>query len=360
MFSAVHQILPTLNFGDAVGNQALRLRALLRQWGYASEIFAEAWDERRAADCHLYTRYRRFSHANNLLIFHFSIGSQLPDFLRGLPDHIVVYYHNITPAHFFYRYNGALARLLEEGRQQLSALAKSYPAIAGSEFNAQELRALGFVVVGLTPYTLSLEHSIVPASSAPLDPRFVKTDTLDWLYVGRLAPNKCIQDLLQAFYFYHYWINRRSRLMLVGPAHVFREYVNELYALVTHLDLDGAVVFTSLVEDPAPFYQQSDVFITLSEHEGFCVLLVEAMQYELPILAFASTAIPETLGRSGVLIREKNFPLIAEMVHEVTTNVELRRKLIQTQHQRRQELFTLDAAVEFRRLLSTLEGRWAL
>jgi glycosyltransferase involved in cell wall biosynthesis len=336
----IHQILPTLAYGDAIGNQVLELRRLLREWGYSSEIFAEHWHSRLAGECRPYEEYRRFSHPDNLLILHYSIGGAVNRFVLGLPDRRVIYYHNITPAHFFYRVNGEMARWLEEARQDLTLFAGKIPAIAASPYNQQELEALGFQVVGIVPYILTfkqLESGAIGAGAAKIRQRFGKSETKDWLFVGRLVPNKCIHDIIKTFYYYRNWIASNSRLVLVGSGNGAESYIADLYRLVTHLRLDGSVVFAghyAAADGLAAFYQMADVYISMSEHEGFCIPLVEAMRFDIPVLAYASTGVPYTMGDAGVLFHHKEYSLIAEMVHEVIENRSLRERLVSVQRAR--------------------------
>jgi len=337
MTRQIHQMLPTLGYGDAVGNHVLELRRLLRQAGYQSEIFAERWHPRLDGECRHYAEYRRFSNADNLLILHYSIGGEVNHFIRDLPDRVLIYYHNITPAHFFYRTNGELARLLDEGRRDLAKLAGKYPAIAVSPYNQRELETMGFQVLGLVPCIVrfdQLEATLATPDALRTKQRFAKQDNVDWLFVGRLAPNKCVDDIIKAFYYYHTWINDKSRLMLVGASDGMGPYVSSLYEWVTRLGLDGAVVFPGHVDSLGIFYEMADLYISMSEHEGFCIPLLEAMHFHIPVLAYASTAVPETLANAGVLFQRKDYALVAEMAHEMISNRELRERLIQVQRER--------------------------
>ena len=328
----IHQILPFFGYGDAIGNHALGLRRVLREWGYPSEIFAEVWEPRLAKECHPYHTYREFSHPDNLLILHYSVGGQVNRFVLNLPDRVVIYYHNITPPHFFYAVNGDLARRLQEARRDLPLLVEKASAIADSPDNQRELESIGFRVLGVVPPLLSFEYS---QSSHTI--RFELTSDQSettWLHVGRLAPNKCIHDVIKSFYYYHTWIAPRSRLLLVGTADGMQEYVDALQRLVSRLGLEGAVIFTGRVEQVGHYYQMADVYVSMSEHEGFCIPLVEAMRYGVPVLAYASTGVPSTMGDAGVLILRKEYPAVAEIAHEVITNDSLRARLVKSQRDR--------------------------
>jgi L-malate glycosyltransferase len=335
--SQVHQILPFLTHGDAIGNLALELRRLLRSWGYLSEIFAENWDPQLAKECRPFGEYNRQSDPDNILILHYSTGGQVNRFVRNLKDRVIIYYHNITPSHYFYWANGTLAQELKEARRDLECLAGTVPAICDSPYNQQELEELGFRVLGIVPPILSFAHLETHSDDASPFPSHSSSTTphpVNWLHVGRLAPNKCIQDIIKAFYYYHTWITPHSHLWLVGSGEEMQPYVNDLQDLVTKLDLGAAVTFAGHVDQLAPFYRMADVYISMSEHEGFCIPLVEAMYLDVPVVAYASTGIPFTLDRAGVLVRQKSYWVIAEMIHEIIMNDPLRKRLIQIQRAR--------------------------
>jgi len=355
-------MLPTLAYGDAIGNHVLEIRDLLRAWGYSSEIFAERWHPRLAKECRPFREYRRFSHPDNLLFWHYSISGEVNRFALALPDRVVLYYHNITPAHFFYGVNGELARQLDEARQGLAALATRVQAIAASTFNRQELEKLGFQVLATVPYILnfeSLDRGARGREGQEIRRRFGGNGTADWLYVGRLAPNKCIQDLVKAFYYYHHWIHPASRLLLVGTGEGMDSYVRDLYRLVTRLDLDGSVAFVGHyggLDGLAAFYQMASLYVSMSEHEGFCIPLVEAMYYDLPVIAYASTGVPITMGDAGVLVHEKDYPAIAEMAHELASNTDLRDRILVGQRTRLRDHGADKARTMFRQALDGLEA----
>lgn len=338
-FRAIHQFLPTLGYGDAIGNQALYLQSLLRQQGIAAEVFAGGWDARLESACQHFSAYKGYSHVDNLLLLHYSIGGAINEFAATLPDRKVMIYHNITPGHYFWGVNDQIARLCDEARAMLPSLAGTMPAIADSPYNTLELKALGFETLGVIPPVPDLNRLNTLLTSADANRvrhLFGKRDTRDWLFVGRQVPNKSIENVLRAFYYYHTWIEPNSRLLLVGNGAGMEPYVDMLYALVTQLNLDGAVVFAGYQTDGglAAFYEMADLYVSMSEHEGFCVPLVEAMYSNIPIMAYSSTNVPYTLGDAGVLIHHKNYPAIAEMAHELITNAELRAKIIARQRQR--------------------------
>ena len=143
-FRAIHQLVPFLSRGDAIGNHVLALQGLFKSWGYDSEIFTPGWHASAAGIGKPYRDFVKVSHPDNLLLYHYGIGGELTDFALGLPDRLVLYYHNITPAHFLYPFHGEMALHLEDGRRDLARFAGRTPAIAGSAYNGRELQALGF------------------------------------------------------------------------------------------------------------------------------------------------------------------------------------------------------------------------
>ncbi|MBI4787806.1 MAG: glycosyltransferase family 4 protein [Chloroflexi bacterium] len=356
----IHQILPFFAYGDAIGNQVLELRRLLRNWGYVSEIFAENWDPRLAGECRSYREYHRLSHKDNLLILHYSTGGEANHFVLTVPDHVVIYYHNITPAHFFYWANGAVAREVEQARRELEQLAGKLPAIAASPYNAQELQGMGFTVLGVAPYILTFERldaGLQNHGAAEIKQRFADPQAINWLYVGRLAPHKCVHDIIKAFYYYHAWITPRSRLLLVGTGTGLEHYVADLHRLTHKFGLDESVVFAGHYgagDGLAAFYQIADLYVCMSEHEGFCIPLVEAMYYGLPVLAYASASVPFTLGTAGVMMQKKDYATIAETAHEIATCDALRSRLIAGQHTRLATFAPGPARAQFRACLDAV------
>jgi len=363
MFRQIHQILPFLAFGDAIGNQVLELRRLLREWGYCSEIFAENWDPRLATECRSYQEYARYSHPDNLLILHYSIGGEVNRLVLDVPDRAVIYYHNITPAHFFYWVNGHMARQCAEARRDLPMLAKKkILAIAASPYNADELKSIGFEVLGVVPYIIQFEKLKVGESSpgsVEIRRRFADSNAINWLYVGRLVPNKCSQDIIKVFYYYHTWINPASRILLVGTGAGFEIYTEDLQRLVNRLGLEQAVIFAGhygAADGLGMFYRMADLYVSMSEHEGFCIPLVEAMYYGLPVLAYASTGVPYTLENAGVMVRHKDYAVVAEIAHEMIANVELRSRLVEGQRARLAAFVPDVAHTQFRACVEAAKG----
>lgn len=190
--------------------------------------------------------------------------------------------------------------------------------------------------------------------------KYSDRQTRTWLHVGRIAPNKSIHDLIKSFYYYHTWITPASRLFLVGSSAGMAEYVKDLAALVKKLDLEKAVIFTGHVEtdELAAFYALSDLYLSMSEHEGFCIPLIEAMHFGLPVMAYSATGVPFTMGSAGVLLHQKNHALVAEMAHEILTNAALRSRLVEMQYVRSAELAPSAIGEQFRQCLDSAISFW--
>lgn len=332
---AIHQLTPYLAYGDAVGNQIRAVRDLLREWGYASEIFSDGWDSRSQGECLRPQDHANFSDRDNLLIHHYVGPTRTNLYLLTVPDHPIFYYHNVTPDYFFSRLDLNVARGMRTARRDLVAF-NQVPAIAASPYNREELQGYGFHVLGVAPYLVqfkALEEGRRTESAAAVRARFGDKNLVTWLYVGRLAPNKCIQDIVKAFYYFHRWISPDSQLLLVGSERD-DPYVQMLHRIVEELGLADAVRFAGhygAAEGLAAFYELADIYISMSEHEGFCVPLIEAMHFNVPVLAYASSGVPLTMGGSGALVTRKDHALIAEVANEILTNQELRQEILKRQ-----------------------------
>jgi glycosyltransferase involved in cell wall biosynthesis len=353
---AIHQLMPCLAYGDAISNEALVVQEMLKQWGYESNIYAIDREEQMAGQCLPLVEHRKASSQANGVILHHSIGSTVSDYGKSLCDKKMLAYHNITPPHFFQTFPDSIRKNLDLGRKQLQRIRKAiHMSFCDSEYNADELRAFGYKKVRVLPIAIDFEKY---REQAPC-PFVLSLYDREWtniLYVGRIAPNKKVEDILRVFAFYQR-INPRSRLILVGRvANVFDLYHSFLFDLadelgIKNLHLTGHVPFEKL----AAFYQVADVFLLMSEHEGFGVPLLEAMFYGVPIVAFKSSAVPETLGKAGVLILEKKFDKIAEMLNLVLTDEVLRHRIVQVQKERLQDFSTEKIKERLRQIIEDFE-----
>jgi glycosyltransferase involved in cell wall biosynthesis len=163
-----------------------------------------------------------------------------------------------------------------------------------------------------------------------------------WLFVGRLAPNKAAHDLVKALAAYRRAYDPEARLLLVGgQGHPL--YTEAVRRFVEALGLDGAVEMTGTVShaELAAAYEASDVFVCLSDHEGFCFPLLEAMHHGLPIVGYDSGAVATTIGNGGLVIRSKTASEVAAAVAKVLM-VPGRREVLAAAGRARLADFALD------------------
>jgi glycosyltransferase involved in cell wall biosynthesis len=299
-------VLATLGYGDAIGHEVLGIRRALLAAGYESEIFVETADRRLE---HLTTDYREMVGAvvpEDVLIHHFSIGSRASRTAYALPGRMALVYHNITPPEYFIGVHQDLVKLCYRGRRELTAyIGRSELALGDSEYNRAELESLGFGRTGVLPVVPDFTHLDVEPdtmSAAGFDDGWTNV-----MFVGRVIPNKKFEDVIRAFHVYRTRHNPRSRLLLVGSYSGFERYLAMLTSLVSRLGTPD-VHFLGHVsnEELTALYDVGDLFLCASEHEGFCVPLIESFYKRVPVLAYAATAVPATMDGGGVLYETKD------------------------------------------------------
>jgi glycosyltransferase involved in cell wall biosynthesis len=328
---AVHQVLATLGYGDAIGHEVLGIQRVLRAAGYESDIFVEAADLRLEALTRDYRELIDATHPDNLLLHHFSIGSKASRIAYALPDRMALIYHNITPPEYFAGVHRLLARECFQGRREIHAYTdRCELALGDSEFNRQDLESLGFQRTAVLPVVPDFSHLDEPAD------RFVARQFDDeWtniVFVGRVIANKRIEDLVRFFHAYRTAFNPRSRLLIVGVFSLFERYYAALSDLVEQLHLTN-VHFVGHVSNAelVAYYELADLFLCASEHEGFCVPLVEAFYKQVPVLAYAATAVPATMDGEGVLYETKDPFHVAELIDAIVSDAALQDLIVDGQ-----------------------------
>lgn len=330
----IDQVLVTASPGDAITNSSFELRSLLRRIG-PSEIFARYIDPALAGDVHRledYDHRRRVPARSDVILYHASIGEpHVFNFISDRPERVVLMYHNISPAAGFRPYDPAFAGLLDAGRVEVAALRdRVVLALADSQFNAEELRGYGYRDVRVAGLIVDagglLEVAVDDEESANL----AGWDGPSLLFVGQLLPHKRPDLLLKAFHLLTTYLVPDARLFLVGPSRL-PIYRAALDAFVRELNLPAAVIRGTVTDAQlVAHYRRADVFVTASEHEGFCVPLLEAMAFDVPIVARAHGAIPETLADAGLLLPPADdAALLAEALAEMCTNEALRRQVVE-------------------------------
>ena len=329
----VHQFHPSFAYGDAIGNEMVELKKTLKMWGYKSDIYTQ-YKGPNGPTTKNYKEYLKNSSPNNILIIHYSIGydEEVLSFIKSLPDKKFLIYHNITSPEYFTNINSQYEYYTKIGREQLRSLSKIVDyAVGDSEYNRQELGEFGFNNTGVLPILVDfIKYGAAHTNSIKKIDNSTKI-----LFVGRVSPNKKQDDIIKVFYHYKKNIDPNSKLYLIGSYEGLEIYYDMLLDLVKLLKLDD-VYFTGKInfDELISYYKSADVFLCMSEHEGFCVPLIESMFFDIPVVAFNSTAIPHTLGNSGILINEKKYIEIAELIHILIDDQEFKDKIIKKQRER--------------------------
>jgi L-malate glycosyltransferase len=334
----IHQWVPAAHRGDAIGDSARKVRDMLRAMGHDSDLFALTIDDDLRGDV------RPFSdpaaRRGDVTIFHFALPSPMTARFAALDGVKILQYHNITPAAFFAPYDPQLFRLAALGRRELATLAGHVDlALGDSDFNRRELEALGFTRTGVLPIAVDTER-ITAAPPRPALERILRDGLINVLFVGRIVPNKKIEDHIRLAEIYKRYVDSYYRFIFVGRYDGVPRYYDQVRALIAEYDmLPDRFWFTGPVpdEDLAAFYRWADAYVSLSEHEGFCVPLVEAMAADVPVVAYAAGAVPETLGGAGLLFAPKDLELAAELLGSVVYDRGVRARVLDGQRRRLQD-----------------------
>jgi len=351
----MHQFCPTVSYGGAAGNHILSLQRLLRRMGYRSEIFCEHLPLLFEGRARPMARYARYSSPENILLLHFSTGysTEVMSWLEQVPDRKVVIYHNVTPHTYFAGVNELYFEAAQEGRRQLDRLRELAAAGWGvSTFNCQELAERGWTRLGVLPIIFDPQRYAVRPERKVLR-RWQGGANV--LFVGRVVPNKRFEDLILTFYYLERFVRPDAHLLLVGSTQNMEPYHEFLRALIARLGLPG-VVFTGHVSTSqlVAYYQCASVYLSMSEHEGFGVPLLESMHFGVPIVAYEAAAVPETLGHSGVRITDKDYVAVAELMGLLVEDEGLRARIVARQRERLRDFLPEKVEERLRRLLRDL------
>jgi glycosyltransferase involved in cell wall biosynthesis len=331
----VNQWVPAAHRGDAIGDSARRVRDMLRAGGHRSDLYALTIDDDLRGDVLPFAD--QGTDRGDVTIFHFALPSPMTEAFASLGHGRVLQYHNITPAQFFAPYDPGLFRLAALGRRELATLVGRVElALGDSEFNRQELEQLGFDRTGVMPIAVNTER-ITDAPPRPALERILSDGLINILFVGRIAPNKRIEDHIRLAEVYKRYVDSYYRFIFVGRYDGLPRYYAQVRALIDEYQmLPDRFWFTGPVPDAdlAAFYRWADVYVSLSEHEGFCVPLVEAMAANVPVLAYAAGAVPETLGGAGVLFTPKDLELAAEAMGMLVYDRPFRQSVLEGQRRR--------------------------
>lgn len=355
----VIQILTSVAFGDAIGNHTVALKAFLRRMGFVTEIFySNVLDKRYPANTAQPINKLPKLEPEDIIIYHFATNNPLNRELKKWPCRKIMYYHNVTPPVFFAPFDPDRAVGLASALDDAAELVDYVDAcIVSSEFNRRDLIGMGY-----PPEKIYLMPGyLIPFEDYAKEPDHdtLKKYSDNWtnlLFVGRVSPNKKQEDIIRAFAYYKKHINPKSRLILVGSA-FSGEYLSILKSYVQRIGVDD-VEFLGHISFPAIIacYRIADVFLCMSEHEGFCVPLVEAMHFNIPIIAYDAAAVPDTLGGSGILLDSKDPAIWAGWIDRLVNDLYLRKHIQQRQMEQLQNLKTENVENSLERFLTNFLG----
>ncbi len=329
------QIVASLNFGDAVGNDVRAIARALKEADYVTGIFTLAIHPKIKDEGVYLINMLPELNENDIIIYHYATADELSDIIKKAPCKVVLRYHNVTPPAFFHGYDEDAEKITGDGLTQIADLkdAIDYGMVV-SEFNKRDLIAMGYKCpISVVPILIPFSDYEQEPSEAVVN-RYSDGIT-NIVFVGRVVPNKRIEDVICAFKKYKDTYDKKARLFLVGNFKETDLYYKHLEEYIKETGAEdvifpGHIPFSEILA----YYKIADVFLCMSEHEGFCVPLVEAMFFETPIVAYASTAIPDTLGGSGVLVEEKNMDVIAERIHEIVSDQSYKKNIIDGERKR--------------------------
>lgn len=331
----IYQLLPVLSYGDAIGNDVIALYNIIKEAGYDTHIYAETVDVRISSEiCSEISQFEGVE-KEDIIIYHLSTGSELNYQMANYDCGLMIIYHNITPPKYFNGYNIEAYRNCRRGLAATRFLRnKVHYALADSEFNRDELLQMGYQCnVDVLPILIPFDDYEKTPDAKVM--KQYQDGKLNIIFTGRIAPNKKQEDVIAAFAAYKKYYNSEARLILVGAYEAMPRYYEQLKQYVAELEVKD-VIFTGHIpfDEILAYYKIADCFLCMSEHEGFCVPLVEAMYFKIPIIAYNSTAIDDTLGGSGWLLNDKEPGIVAGVLNQVLSNQELKNEIIKSEQRR--------------------------
>ena len=337
---AIHHFIPTLLPGDGTGNAARAMQHRIKEIGLDSLMFVQ--EDKVNMGYPIFDQYKEFAKKDDILIYHLATSSGIPSYLKKLGQPVVVYYQNLTPAKYFRPYDSSAAALQDRGMAELKMLGEvSVMGMAPSKFNLQDLSEGGFPLVEQVPIILDPTDFMgkIDNMASKLLFDFTERGFSNWLFVGRLVPNKAQEYLIMALAAHREIFGDTAVLHLVGRPS-YKGYARALYELTVKLELEDRVNFVMGVSaaELASFYAMSDVFISASEHEGFCMPIVEALFHGLPVIAYDAAAVPETLGIGGVHLPSRDSVLIATWANRLVESSDTRNSFVRLASQRTNQL----------------------
>lgn len=333
--TCIIQMVSEVKFGDAVGNDVMAINDVLKSEGHLTGVFVSKFDKKvNKRDVYSIKMLMNLK-KDDVVIYHLASQDPLVEIIKELPCKVVLRYHNVTPPEFFAPYDAISQMVTENGLEQVKEL-KDYVdyGMVVSEFNKQDLIRMGYtcpidvvpIVIPFDDYKKTPDKDVVKKYSDGIT---------NILFVGRGAPNKKIEDVITAFATYKKNYDESARLFLVGNYDNSSKYKRVINDTIDKLQVKD-VIFPGHISfaEILAYYSVADVFLCMSEHEGFCVPLLEAMSFNLPILAYECAAVPGTLGGAGELFSEKDYEDVAKRIDRLVHDEEYRKAIIEGQGKR--------------------------
>jgi glycosyltransferase involved in cell wall biosynthesis len=330
----IDQLVPAFHRGDAIGDTAFHMKEFFRSQGFDSEIYCLDRDKGLENECALFSTFGQ-PRSSDITILHYALPSPLTSAFANMPSNRVLLYHNLTPHQFFEEFSAEMTRISRLGREELVSLVPHVSvALADSEFNRQELVQIGYQRTEVFPLFVDFEKYKQPMNDFTFE--LFRDDRTNVLFVGRIVPNKKIDDLIRVVFYYKKYVSPLVRLIVVGKTASLPPYYKSLIRMADEFYLKPEeICFTGHIPDEELFslYRASDVFLSLSEHEGFGLPFIESMVFDLPVIAYDCTAVPFTLDGAGVLITHKKVDYVAELIRMVAHRKKLRQEIIRGQQE---------------------------
>ena len=331
----VFQIVSSLNFGDAVGNDVMAIQNFLKKENIVTAIFANSIHSKIEVGTAFLIDKLPELREDDIVFYHFASEDPLCELIKKVPCKVILRYHNVTPPKFVHGFDLGAEMNTKKGLEQIKALAPYIDyGIVVSEFNKQDLINMGYtcsidvapILIQFDDYKKKPSHSIVEKYS---------DGKHNIIFVGRMAPNKKVEDVISAFAAYKKMYDKDARLFLVGNFNEEDKYFKFLQKHINKIQVKD-VIFPGHIpfDEILAYYTIADIFLCMSEHEGFCVPLVEAMFFDVPIVAYLQCAVPDTLNGSGVGIDNKDFNMIAMKINNILKDEPYRNNIIQGQRKR--------------------------
>lgn len=342
------QLMPSIVVGDAVSNDARAIRDLLIKKGYITNIYAKLIDGRLPAFTALPIKKLPAIQKEDIVIYHLSIGTAMSDLFAEWDCRKFLIYHNITPPEFFKGYSYSGQTLCAKGYEQAEKLVSLVDyCMSDSKYNQQELQRMGYQgAMGVCPVLIPFSDYEKQPDGATM--KKYQDGKINVMFCGRVAPNKKQEDVIDAFAAFHKR-EPESRLLLVGSTDGMEMYAEELKDKIESLGLQKSVVMTGSVpfSKILAFYRVADIFLCRSAHEGFCVPLVEAMWFDVPVIAYDSSAVAETLGDSGVQIQSTDAEEYADAMAKLMSDRRYRDQILASQRERLKDFSYKRVSEEF-------------